>query len=255
MMGKVRLDRLLAHMGFGSRKELRALLKAGRVTVDGVVVTDPGAQMDPDRAAVAVDGQPVRFQQHFHVLLHKPSGVITATTDPRQPTVMDVLPVDLRRRDLVPVGRLDKDTEGLLLLTTDGTLAHRLLAPRWHQPKVYLARVDRPLDPADAEAFARGIALEDGYVTLPGRLEIIGPQEGLVTIHEGKYHQVRRMFAALGKRVVYLKRIAMGPLRLGELPRGEVRPLTAEEAAALYASVSLPNPDQPDVTLAGSPGV
>lgn len=254
-MGRVRLDRLLAHMGFGSRKEIRALLKAGRVTVDGAVVTDPGAQVDPRAQAVAVDGGPVRFQQHFHVLLHKPSGVITATADSRQATVMDVLPEELRRGDLVPVGRLDKDTEGLLLLTTDGALAHRLLAPRWHQPKQYLARVDLPLEPADQEAFARGIALQDGYVTLPARLEITGLQEGLVTIHEGKYHQVRRMFAARGKRVVYLKRIAMGPLRLGDLPRGAARPLTAEEVAALYASARLPNPDSPDDALARPPGV
>lgn len=254
-MSRVRLDRLLGHMGFGSRKELRALLKAGRVTVDGRPVTDPGALVDPGTSSVAVDGEPVRFQRHFHVLLHKPAGVITATADPRQRTVMDVLPEGLRRRDLVPVGRLDKDTEGLLLLTTDGTLAHRLMAPRWHQPKRYLARVDRPLDPADQEAFAAGVPLADGYVTLPARLEILSPQEGIVTVREGKYHQVRRMFAARGKRVVYLKRLSMGPLSLGDLPPGAARPLTAAEVDALYRSASLPNPDDPDVPLAGPPGL
>lgn len=242
-MGKVRLDRLLGHMGLGSRKELKALFRAGRVTVDGRPVADAGTLVDPATAAVAVDGAPVTFQRHFHVLLHKPSGVITATEDPRQSTVMDVLPEELRRRDLFPVGRLDKDTEGLLLLTTDGTLAHRLLSPRWHQPKRYLAQVDAPLEPADVEAFAAGVALEDGYVTMPGRLEITGPQEGVVTIHEGKYHQVRRMFAARGKRVVYLKRLSMGPLTLGDLPRGAARPLTEEEVAALYESASLPPPE------------
>ncbi len=253
-MGRLRLDRLLGHMGFGSRKEIRALLKAGRVTVDGAVVTDPGLLVDPQGSAVAVDGRPVGFRRHFHVLLHKPSGVITATEDPRQPTVMDVLPEALRRRDLVPVGRLDKDTEGLLLLTTDGTLAHRLLSPRWHQPKRYLARVDRPLEPADQEAFAGGVALEDGYVTLPARLEILSPHEGVVTVYEGKYHQVRRMFAARGKRVLYLKRLSMGPLSLGDLPRGAARWLTPDEVAALYRSASLPNPDEPDIPLAGPPG-
>lgn len=255
-MARVRLDRLLGHMGFGSRRELRGLLKAGRVTVDGAVITDPRTLVDPGESAIEVDGEPVRFRRHFHVLLHKPSGVITATADPRQPTVMDALPEELRRGDLVPVGRLDKDTEGLLLLTTDGTLAHRLLSPRWHQPKRYLARVDLPLEPADQEAFAAGVALRDGYVTLPARLEIVGPQEGMVTIHEGKYHQVRRMFAARGKRVVYLKRVAMGPLSLGDLPRGAARPLTEEEVAALYRSASLPNPDEDDASpLARPPGV
>jgi len=230
-------------MGFGSRRELKALFRAGRVTVDGRRVDDAGIQVDPAMVSVAVDGAPVAFRHHFHVLLHKPSGVITATDDPRQPTVMDVLPDALRRRDLFPVGRLDKDTEGLLLLTTDGTLAHRLLSPRWHQPKRYLAQVDAPLEPADAEAFAAGVTLDDGYVTMPGRLEITGTQEGVVTIHEGKYHQVRRMFAARGKRVVYLRRLSMGPLTLGDLPRGEARPLTEEEVAGLYASASLPLPE------------
>jgi len=241
-MGKMRLDKFLGHMGFGSRKELGALIRAGRVTVDGMTVTDPATPVDPAGGGVAVDGRPVAFQRHFHVLLHKPAGVITATEDPRQPTVMEVLPPELRRRDLFPVGRLDKETEGLLLLTTDGTLAHRLLSPRWHQPKRYLAQVDAPLGPGDEAAFAAGIALEDGYVTLPGQLEIVGPQEGIVTIYEGKYHQVRRMFAALGKRVVYLRRLSMGPLVLGDLPRGAARPLTEAEVEALYASASLSHP-------------
>lgn len=241
-MAKERLDKLLGHMGLGSRKELKAMVKAGRVIVDGVAARDPGMQVDPGAAAITVDGQPVLYQHHFYVLLHKPGGVITATEDPRQQTVLDVLPDELRHRDLFPVGRLDKDTEGLLLLTTDGELGHRLLSPRWHVPKRYLARVDAPLDASDPPAFAAGIELEDGYVTLPGGLEVTGPQEGIVTIHEGKYHQVKRMFEARGKQVVYLKRLSMGPLELGDLPYGEARPLRPDEVAALYDSAGLPQP-------------
>lgn len=241
-MAKVRLDKLLGHMGLGTRKELKAVFKAGRVALDGQVVRDPGQAVDPAEATVTVDGEPLRYQAHFYVLLHKPGGVITATEDPRQPTVLDLLPDALRHRDLFPVGRLDKDTEGLLLLTTDGELAHRLLSPRWHQPKRYLARVDSPLDPEDPAAFASGITLDDGYVTMPGELEITGAQEGIVTIHEGKYHQVKRMFAARGKQVVYLKRLSMGPLGLGDLRLGEARRLTENEVTALYESAGLPQP-------------
>lgn len=241
-MAKERLDKLLGHMAVGSRKEIKAMVKAGRIVVDGAPARDPGMQVDPALATIAVDGVPLTYQQHFYVLLHKPGGVITATDDPRQRTVLDVLPAELKHRDLFPVGRLDKDTEGLLLLTTDGELGHRLLSPKWHVPKRYLARVDRPLEPGDPEAFAVGIALDDGYVTLPGRLEITGPQEGIVTIHEGKYHQVKRMFEARGKRVVYLKRLSMGPLSLGALPCGEARPLSEEEVAAIYAAVGLQRP-------------
>lgn len=240
-MAKERLDKLLGHMGFGSRKELKGLVKAGRVTVDGVPVRDPGMQVEPT-AQIAVDGEPLHYQRHFYVLLHKPGGVITATGDARQQTVIDVLPDDLRHRDLFPVGRLDRDTEGLLLLTTDGELAHRLLSPRWHVAKRYLARVDGPLAEADAEAFAAGVTLEDGYVTQPGGLEITGPQEGIVTIHEGKYHQVKRMFEARGKQVVYLKRLSMGPMVLGDLPLGSARPLSEAEVAALYQSADLARP-------------
>lgn len=241
-MAKERLDKLLGHMGIGSRKDLKAMAKAGRIIVDGVVVKDSGMQVDPAVNSITVDGRPLFYQKHFYVLLHKPGGVITATDDPRQRTVLDVLPEELKHRDLFPVGRLDKDTEGLLLLTTDGELGHRLLSPRWHVPKRYLARVDAPLDPADPDAFAAGITLEDGYLTLPGRLEITGPQEGIVTIHEGKYHQVKRMFEARGKRVVYLKRLSMGPLALGDLPYSEARPLREDEVAAIYESAGLERP-------------
>lgn len=238
-MGRERLDRLLGHLGFGSRRELKELIRAGRVAVDGVIVRDPGMQVDPEAARITVDGEAVSYRRHFHVLLHKPAGVITATADAREPTVLDLLPPELRHRALFPVGRLDRDTEGLLLLTTDGELGHRLLSPRYRVEKRYWAEVDRPLSEADAAAFAAGIRLEDGYVTLPARLEIAGPQVGIVTLHEGKYHQVKRMFAACGKRVVYLKRLSMGPLELGDLPRGKARALTEAEVDSLYAAVGL----------------
>lgn len=241
-MAKQRLDKLLGHMGIGSRKELKAVIKAGRVVINGQVAKDPSMQVDPQAAEIRVDGERLHFQRHFYVLLHKPGGVITATDDRRQQTVLDVIPEELKHRDLFPVGRLDRDTEGLLLLTTDGELGHRLLSPRWHVAKRYLARVDAPLDPSDAEAFAAGVELEDGYVTLPGGLEITEPQAGIVTIHEGKYHQVKRMFEARGKRVIYLKRLSMGPLDLGNLPYGEARPLAPDEVTALYLSAGLPQP-------------
>lgn len=226
-------------MGLGSRKELKALVKDRRVTVDGTPVADSGLQVDPQAQVIAVDGQTVAYRSRFHVLLHKPGGVITATEDPRAATVMDLLPPALMHRDLAPVGRLDKDTEGLLLITTDGELTHRLLSPKWHVAKRYLARVEAPLKADDPPAFAAGITLDDGYVCLPGGLEILSPHEAVVTIHEGKYHQVKRMFEARANRVIYLKRLSMGPLELGDLPLGEARPLTDGEVAALYASAAL----------------
>lgn len=238
-MARQRLDKVLGHMGIGTRKEVKALVKEGRVQVDSVTATDPGMQVDPDVAAIVVDGQSVTFQRHFHVLLHKPGGVITATEDPRKQTVMDVLPPELNRPALFPVGRLDRDTEGLLLLTTDGELCHRLLSPKWHVDKTYFVRVDRPLEPADVPAFEAGIVLEDGYECMPARLAMVAPLEAVVIIQEGKYHQVKRMFKARGKTVEYLKRLKMGPLDLGDLPLGAARPLTAAEVAALYESTGL----------------
>lgn len=241
-MAKERLDKLLAHMGIGSRKDVRGIIWEGRVSIDGHVVTDPGAQVDPASQDVTMDGNSLTYQSHFYVMMHKPPGYITAADDPRKPTVMDVLPEDLRRRDLMPVGRLDKDTEGLLLFTTDGDLTHRLLSPKWHVEKLYFVRLERPLI-ADAEAiFADGVVLEDGYRCMPARLQVHGPQEATVAIREGKYHQVKRMFQAVQNYVVYLKRLEMGPLSLGDLPLGQSRPLTEPEINALYDSAGLARP-------------
>ncbi|MFZ5627169.1 MAG: pseudouridine synthase [Bacillota bacterium] len=240
-MARERLDRILAHLGLGSRKEVKGLIKAGKITVDGRLANDPGEPIDPESCCLAVDGQCLTYRRHFHYLLNKPSGVITATTDRRERTVLDLLPAEWRRPNLFPVGRLDKDTEGLLLLTTDGQLAHRLLAPKHHVDKTYLVRVDGSLGEREQKAIEQGVELEDGYLTQPGRLEILRaetPGEGLITIHEGKYHQIKRMFAALGLKVIYLKRMSMGPLQLDPaLAPGEVRPLTAAEEASLYAFI------------------
>jgi len=230
-------------MGLGSRREVKLLVKQQRVTVDGLPATDPGQQVDPLAQSITVDGRGVAFQKHFHLMLHKPGGYITATEDPRKPTVMDVLPPEMRRPGLSPVGRLDKDTEGLLLFTTDGELAHRLLSPRWHVDKRYFVRLDHPLDEADAEAFAARIILEDGYECLPARLELLDPPtEAIITIQEGKYHQVKRMCLARGSEVLYLKRLTMGPLDLGDLPLGQARYLSPEEQAQLYESTGLAQP-------------
>ncbi len=240
-MAKDRLDKVLVHLNLGSRTEIKALIRKGRVSVDGQVATDSGVHVDPQTAEIRLDGEPVTFRRHYHVLLHKPGGVITANDDPRTRTVMDVLPAALHFRGLFPVGRLDKDTEGLLLLTTDGELGHRLLSPKWHVDKRYYVRLDRPLGPDDPEAFAKGIALDDGYVCMPARLIRLSAaaDEAEVIIQEGKYHQVKRMFGARGNYVTYLKRVQMGPLTLGDLPTGEARLLTDAEAAALYASSGL----------------
>ena len=230
-----RLDKLLASTGRWSRREVKTLIKEGRVLVDGIPACGGEEKVEPDAARIQVDGSELEIHTYTYILLHKPAGVLSATEDPRQKTVLDLLPPDLRRRGLFPVGRLDKDTEGLLLLTNDGALAHRLLAPKSHVDKVYYARLDRPLGEADREAFARGITLADGLECMSAGLELLGDgREVLVTLHEGKFHQIKRMIASRGAAVCYLKRISMGPLHLDEtLARGEYRHLSAEEVAKI----------------------
>ena len=230
-----RLDKLLAATGRWSRREVKGLVKAGRVLVDGIPAAAPEQKLDPALSRVLVDGEEAVLRKYTYVMMNKPAGVLSATEDTRQGTVLDLLPPELRRQGLFPVGRLDKDSEGLLLLTNDGELAHRLLSPKRHVDKVYYIRTDMPLTEEDREAFARGIILADGTVCLPAGLELLGDgREALVTLHEGKFHQIKRMAACRGSAVCYLKRIAMGPLRLDEgLEKGEFRPLTAEEVAEI----------------------
>lgn len=230
-----RLDKLLAGTGKWSRREVKALVRQGLVRVDGRLAASAEDKLDPAAAIITVAGETVSLCRFTYVMLHKPAGVLTATEDRKQPTVLDLLPPELRRIGLAPVGRLDKDTEGLLLLTNDGELAHRLLSPRYHVDKRYLARVDGELSAADTEAFARGMTLGDGLECLPAGLEVLPDRVCIVTLREGKFHQVKRMLAARGAPVLYLKRLSMGPLTLDDsLAAGAYRLLRAEEISALY---------------------
>lgn len=239
---KQRVDKILAHMGYGTRSEIKRLVKQGAVQVGGKTVKDSGLQVDPELEAITVDGERVVFREFVYLMLNKPQGVISATEDSRDRTVVDLLADEYVHFEPFPVGRLDKDTEGLLLLTNDGKLAHNLLSPRKHVPKTYFAEVEGSVGAADAAAFEKGVELDDGYVTMPAKLVILkegDPAEGRVskielTITEGKFHQVKRMFQAVGKKVVYLKRIAMGPLLLDEhLSVGQYRELTEDELKQL----------------------
>ena len=226
-----RLDKLLAATGRWSRREVKGLVKAGRVLVDGAPAAAPEQKLDPDRSRVLVDGEEAVFREFTYVMLNKPAGVLSATEDARQETVLDLLPPELRRRGLFPVGRLDKDSEGLLLLTNDGDLAHRLLSPKYHVDKVYYIRTDAPLTEEDRAAFAGGVLLADGTECLPAGLELLGDgREALVTLHEGKFHQIKRMIASRGAAVCRLKRLSMGTLVLDEgLRPGGFRLLNEEE--------------------------
>ena len=230
-----RLDKLLSATGRWSRREAKLLVKEGRVLVDGIPALRAEDKADPERSTILVDGADIGYTRHTYLMLHKPAGVLSATEDPRQKTVLDLLSPELRRRGLFPVGRLDRDTEGLLLLTDDGDLAHRLLSPRKHVDKRYRARLDVPLTEADRAAFAQGVVLEDGYRCMPAELALLGDgREVLITLREGKFHQIKRMTAARGSRVLYLKRLGMGPLVLDEaLAPGQWRALTREEIEAL----------------------
>ena len=247
MAERMRLDKLLAFWGLGTRSAVRELIRAGRAQVDEAVVRDPAHVLNPALQTVRVDGIPYAYSRHRHGMLHKPSGLVTAARDAALPTVMSLLPQPLRACGCMPVGRLDRDTEGLLLFTSDGGLAHRLLSPRCAIDKVYLAQVDGPLGAQDAQAFADGLTLSD-FTAQPASLAILesgtDAARALCTVREGKYHQVKRMFAARGRTVTYLKRLSLGPVQLDEaLPAGAFRELTDAEVAALYAAVRLTPPD------------
>jgi len=235
-MARMRLDKYLAKCGLGTRTEVKAIIRGGKVTLHGEPARDPGFNIDPETAMVEVEGNALNYKENYYLMLNKPPGVISATRDRIHATVVDLLPPGYQHLDLFPVGRLDKDTEGLMILTDDGNLTHRLLSPRKHVPKTYLTRVTGVVGATDIDSFATGIALED-FTTLPAHLEVL--ETGVdslvqVTIHEGKYHQVKRMFHAVGKEVLYLQRIAMGGLKLDpDLQPGEIRELTDQELALL----------------------
>ncbi len=230
----LRLDRWLVTLGVGSRSEIQKLVKKGGVRVNDAPVRDPGMQVDENTARLTVNGQPLDGRLTRHVMLHKPAGLLTAARDRKQPTVMELLPDVYGAIGCMPVGRLDKDTTGLLLLTTDGELNHRLLSPGRHVDKTYLARVDGPLDESHVAAFAQGLHLSD-FDAQPALLEIVAPQTGRVTVHEGKFHQIKRMFTAVGREVTALHRETFGSLTLDpNLPEGKWRELTEDEIRALY---------------------
>lgn len=245
----MRLDKYLADMGLGTRSELKKEIKSGRVTIDGRSVKDPGYKVSAD-SRVELNGRPVVYEEYVYYMLNKPAGVISASEDSRAETVIDLIG-ERKRKDLFPAGRLDKDTEGLLLITNDGALAHDLLSPKHHVDKTYFVRVLEDVTEEDEAAFREGLVLPDGLECMPAELEITGRfraadldpsaddpdapvTELLITIHEGKFHQIKRMFSAIGCEVIFLKRLTMGTLSLDpDLGPGEYRRLTDAEVRSL----------------------
>lgn len=233
-----RLDKVLANLGYGTRKEVKALVKNGEIEVDGIIAKDSGMQVDPDKNDIKVSSKKINYRKYIYLMMNKPAGVVSATFDNYDETVIDLLDEEHKVFEPFPVGRLDKDTVGLLFLTNDGELNHRLISPKWHVDKVYYAEIDKKVDERDIRAFESGITLDDGYKCMPANLEILEADndgsEVKVTIQEGKFHQVKRMFNSVGKNVVFLKRISFGEIRLDEnLEEGEYRELSENELEVL----------------------
>lgn len=233
----MRLDKFIAGCGIGSRKDVKALIRAGRVQVNDTIAKREAVQVDEKQDSIKLDGELLFYTRFQYLMLHKPAGVVSATFDQHFQTVLDLVPEQYRHFDLFPVGRLDIDTTGLLFLTNDGALAHRLTSPRHHAEKTYFVRVDGFVGETDVLAFRDGIRLDDGYLCKSAALRIVSAgaeSEVELTIHEGKFHQVKRMFEAVGKRVLVLKRLSMGGVTLDpSLPEGEMRPLTQAELEKL----------------------
>ena len=228
----MRLDRFLAETGFGTRNEVKKIIRAGIVSVNNTPVAKPDIHVDCEKDTVSVNGETVVYRKFIYLMMHKPAGYVSATWDKKLPTVLDLVPEEFLHFEPFPVGRLDIDTEGLLVLTNDGTLSHRLLSPKSHVPKTYIAKTDIPVTDADIQAFNAGLTLDDGYTTMPAELKIIQKDicNAEIIIQEGKFHQIKRMFESVGKKVLYLKRIKMNELKLDEdLDLGEVRELSEEE--------------------------
>ena len=228
-----RLDKFLTNAGVATRSQVKVILKTGRVCVDGKPMKDGSAKIDPEKQTVTLDGDVIGGKRRMVVMLNKPEGFVTSTEDPRDRTVMELLPKEYAHQDLKPVGRLDKATEGLLLFTNDGDLLHRLISPKKEVPKIYYAKHEGTAGAEDVAAFEAGLTLRDGTVCLPAKLEPLGDGESLITVCEGKYHQVRRMMASRRMTVLYLERRREGCLELGTLERGKTRELTAEEIQKL----------------------
>lgn len=238
----IRLDKFLADAGVGTRSEVKNMIRKKQIAVNGQPALKPELKIDENKDTVTANGKPVSLRGLVYYLLHKPAGYVSAVKDNLFPTVMELVPAG---DDLFPVGRLDKDTEGLLLITNDGTLTHMLLSPRRHVDKTYLAVLDKPAEEEDIAKFETGVDIGDDDLTLPAVLKILPQNAALLTIREGRFHQVKRMFHAVGKEVVYLKRLSMGPVELpGDLEKGRWRELTKDEVNALYQAVGL----TPDTT-------
>jgi len=234
-MAQMRLDKILADMGIASRSELKQMIRRGRVTLDGHAVTAPETKADPETCELRLDGQRLSYKRLHYYMMDKPAGLVTATEDGRQKTVLDIVTPQMRRMGLFPVGRLDKDTSGLLLLTNDGDFAHRVISPKSGVKKVYHAKVEGEPDEQDVKAFREGVTLADGTRCLPAKLEPLGGGECLVTVMEGKYHQVKRMLASRGKPVRELRRIAVGGLELdASLGAGGFRELDENDLCRVF---------------------
>lgn len=233
-----RLDKVLSNLGYGTRKEIKQVAKKGLIKVNGEIVKDNGMQVDPEVDRISINGEEIFYRKYIYLMMNKPDGVISATFDNRDETVIDLLEIEHQVFNPFPIGRLDKDTVGLLLLTNDGDLNHRLISPKWKVDKIYYAKIDKLVTDSDIKKFESGITLDDGYICKEAKLEIIkASEEGsevMITIQEGKFHQVKRMFEAVDKKVTYLKRVEFGTLKLDEdLEEGEYRELTDEEVATL----------------------
>ena len=236
-MSLQRLDKIIASMGQHSRKDVKNLIKTRKISVNGTIVSSSDIKCDPESDEIIVDGIRLNYSEHIYIMLNKPAGVLSATTDAHDRTVLDLISSEYRKPDMFPVGRLDKDTEGLLLLTDDGVLAHELLSPRKHVDKTYFVRLEGCLNEDHVKAFADGITLADGYKCMGAKLEILNSDEALITIREGKFHQIKRMFGTINMPVLYLKRLTMGALSLDEsLEPGQFRMLTSNEIELLKKS-------------------
>lgn len=230
----MRLDKFLCEMNIGSRSQVKSYVKQGLVTINGVVSKDADTRINEFQDIVTYKGMPLKYQQYHYYMLNKPQGVVSATQDNVSRTVLELLPAELRK-GLFPVGRLDKDTEGLLLLTDDGELTHRLLSPTKHVDKTYLVQISAPLSEEECKALEAGVDIGESALTRPARVEVISDREILLTIHEGKFHQVKRMLKAVGNEVTALKRVSFGGLKLDEtLNSGEYRELTDLEVQLLH---------------------
>lgn len=230
----MRLDKFISDCGAASRREIKQMIKAGRVTLNGETAAAPETKLNPESAVVTIDGTALKYEKYHYFMLNKPAGVLSATDDGKQKTVIDLLMPEHRRLGLFPVGRLDKDTTGLLLITDDGDFAHRVISPKSKIIKVYHAHTQSPVNTDDISAFVQGVTLADGTKCLPAGLSLCADGSCLVTVMEGKYHQVKRMLASRGKPVMALKRLKIGGLELDEsLEPGDYRPLTADELCSV----------------------